>query len=552
MRLFLYSAWLFLASGLAGCFRSERLSGGTVETTKGIVVVSVADGGSAARVKLGMYPEGFNPLSGNPPGPYPIIRSVGHLTVSDVPAGTYNILVSDEDKGVSAIIRDVVIAKTSTPDTVEASLRKPGSLEFRLSMSGIPSVGYLTIPGTPFLARIEDRELQQDKVTVGSLPAGRYDAIRFHPDSATGSSYTFVMDAVLEPESTLVIELAPAWKAMAPITLNTSVTGAGVSETQLNFPLLVRLDSNHLDFDASGLSASRLGFVKKDGRSLLRYEVEFWDAALRRADVWVLIDTLYGNSTGQSLMAVTGGGPVFTGSDGASVFGSQNYPVLEFHLDDLTVRNVVGGGNRGAQTSAQPAKGIAGQALYMDGNAFIDFDTLNMGDTFTVSMWLKPDFQDARIEQDPQTLFANSSGGFTERGFRLILNGSANGLGLIRLETGDGAINSTVHFNGATLGFTGKDWVHLALRVDKPGRKAGLFMNGVAVNSSNPLAVDFPTDGTFRVGMFLDDSNGFNDSFGFKGVIDELTISKAILSDQRIKLQYESQRLMSGAVSIGR
>ncbi|HSC86108.1 MAG TPA: LamG-like jellyroll fold domain-containing protein [Polyangiaceae bacterium] len=103
------------------------------------------------------------------------------------------------------------------------------------------------------------------------------------------------------------------------LLLDTSASGANVTETVTHYPLAVRLGADDVDFSAAGPDGSGLRFTQ-NGHPL-PYEVELWDAVGRTALVWILVDEVLGATAAQELELSWGevessAGPVFATADG--------------------------------------------------------------------------------------------------------------------------------------------------------------------------------------------------------------------------------------------
>jgi hypothetical protein len=87
-----------------------------------------------------------------------------------------------------------------------------------------------------------------------------------------------------------------AWPHSRRLYLNTTSAGAGVAGNVDDFPVLVRLTAD--DFDFSRTSGADIRFSDMKGKRL-RFEVERWDSAAARAEIWVRVDRVQGNSSSQ-------------------------------------------------------------------------------------------------------------------------------------------------------------------------------------------------------------------------------------------------------------
>ena len=91
------------------------------------------------------------------------------------------------------------------------------------------------------------------------------------------------------------------WTKYREISVNTSTSGgASVSNNQRFFPMLVRLTNANFVFASALSGGADIRFAKLDGTHL-PYQIERWDAANQLADVWVLMDTVYGSNNGSEI-----------------------------------------------------------------------------------------------------------------------------------------------------------------------------------------------------------------------------------------------------------
>ena len=97
------------------------------------------------------------------------------------------------------------------------------------------------------------------------------------------------------------IENYADWSFSQTITVNTSSTGANVAGNVTNFPMLVRLNpSNFGGFAATLANGADIRFANSKGIHL-PYQIERWvPGSLDTAEIWVLLDTVFGNNATQA------------------------------------------------------------------------------------------------------------------------------------------------------------------------------------------------------------------------------------------------------------
>lgn len=97
----------------------------------------------------------------------------------------------------------------------------------------------------------------------------------------------------------------PLWhfrvtEQLSEVLLNTSATGMLITQTVTALPVLLRLDSSNFTFEPFVAAGGGIAVAKKDG-TVLPAAVEFWSVDSQKAAVWVLVDTVYNQSSEQTL-----------------------------------------------------------------------------------------------------------------------------------------------------------------------------------------------------------------------------------------------------------
>jgi len=132
------------------------------------------------------------------------------------------------------------------------------------------------------------------------------------------------------------------WTKFKNITVNTKASGAGVAVNTVNFPVLVRLDSTNAADVFTGALAGGADIRFSNAAGVERpFEIEHWDAAAKRASIWVLADTVKGNDSIASLRIYWGRAGVSSASNGAAVFDTTNGYVAVWHLNGTTTETSV-------------------------------------------------------------------------------------------------------------------------------------------------------------------------------------------------------------------
>jgi hypothetical protein len=338
--------------------------------------------------------------------------------------------------------------------------------------------------------------------------------------------------------------------AGARITVNTAQDGAGVDETLIDFPLLLRLDENNFDFAEAESDGSDLRFVKADGTAL-PCEIEQWDADGKTAAVWVKLDTVYAGSASQSIEMRWGDSSAPRASGPDAVFDTANGFAGVWHMNENPTgpgaplrdrtANANHGNTNGGMGAGASVEGIAGGALEFDGqDDFVEIDSpavsLNISRDITISGWV---------------YVVSTSGGFHCLAGRQYGSATINSwyLGLEYRQTYV-SIDEARHVpvNGSQIE-TGQ-WYFLSCVKD--GARVTLYVNGAA-DSGRDVSTTIVSDGNdVTIGA---DHNG--PTFGsvsdfFNGTIDEVRVSRTARSAAWIKMCYESQQPGSTVVTVQR
>ena len=136
--------------------------------------------------------------------------------------------------------------------------------------------------------------------------------------------------------------------------------------------------------------------VCKENGAHLKYQIERWDRSNQLAEIWVRVDTVYGNNGSQYFTMYWGKSPVDSRSNGAGVFDTANGFAAVYHMNDPTATNGTyldatqnanngTGTDVGTQTSAIAGYGTS---YSIGGQIVVPYSTINAGTGGgAVSMW---------------------------------------------------------------------------------------------------------------------------------------------------------------------
>ncbi len=314
-----------------------------------------------------------------------------------------------------------------------------------------------------------------------------------------------------------------------PININTTSTGADVATTQTNFPLLIRLtDCNKPSGDFWGTETQDAGqdirFSKtSDITHHFEYEIERWDNTNKVAEIWVLVDSIAGDTKSDYLTMHWENATAIDNSEAEVVFDTTNGFAAVWHLDDDPTGTIIDatpnsndGTSSGSMTSGDVVTGVVGEGTDFDGtdDNILKSLTVSYWGEFSVSLWVKA----GSLGQAINTSVFNNEGGSLDD-FQVRINSDVYQISGRDASGEDfGAVVTT-------------DWIYLTLNYD--GTTSTGYYDG---SSSFTFSGGDDNFGRIQAGV-----NRGQNRF-FEGIIDELQVSDTTRSADWIKLCYENQK----------
>lgn len=338
------------------------------------------------------------------------------------------------------------------------------------------------------------------------------------------------------------------WGYSQAILLNTTPTGANVTGNVFNFPVLLRLNpGNFSGFANTQPGGADIRFAKTNGEKL-KFEIERWkdyDNNADTAEVWVKLDTVYGNNKTQSFVMYWGKSDAADSSDGAEVFDTTNGFVGVWHLGETGNSTADGyvdasynaGHGQGINLSSGSELGAVvgqGQELVNGSSQYITVKAaaeskFDIQSALTISTWVNV----TSWGVDWQTIIAKGDGAW--RLARYYNGGNLNFSCTGLTGTSIGA--------ATTLSIGNNTWYYVTAVFD--GSYMRMYTNGK--NDATPVA----STGSIS-------TNDINVSIGenlevlgrsFDGKLDEIRVEKAARDSSWIKLCYENQKTSQTLVS---
>jgi hypothetical protein len=521
----LCAAWVMLI--LSRCSFAP-FSGGGTEGGNVSGLFFNDDGSTSAMVLVQLVPADYDPGAVN--HIYPIFTAAtatdGSYSFSRVPKGNYSVQAVHPTSGKRSLISGIVVADQDVPVPTD-TLRDPGIMKIFIPGTANTATGYFFVPGTTVYGAISGAS---EFILVKSVPAVTLPAVSY---SETGTSSSNVIRYnVSVPEADTVVVAHPEWRYAQQIRLNTSATGAGISENVFNFPVLIRLTKSNFDFSTANPGGSDIRFAKSDS-AFLRYEIEQWDAANGRAALWVNVDTVFGNNSIQCITLYWGNDSAIGSSNSTEVFDTGNGFTGVWHMNenpdagvnsikDRTLNNYnatpVGG-----MTAANIVDGVIGKGLNFDGNDdYLNAGrTVNLTGSYSVGLW---------VNANDLTTYRRFI--FKQTAYTLWYDVDTHG---IRMEHFDGiSWRGIMQDGGAQQPMSEGTWYYIVGAYD--GDKVRLYVNGELKTASNSIGVNPQANQNY---LSLGDGEPQRNA---SGTMDEMRIENVNRSADWIKLSYMNQR----------
>jgi len=388
---------------LAHC-QVKQLAGAGVETTNGSIAGTLVNktGSPGSRAIVKLFPADYDPLRDTALVQVDTTDTLGRYSFTNVGSGRYAIVSVQIDDRTMSFANGVVVAADTVLVSAD-SLRRPGAVKVILPSGLDTNYGYIYIPGTTIYSLLSEHN---GYVMLDSVPAcvnlSVYYAVR---GSAANPPQVIADSVIVLPGDSTTIAYSE-WKASKKLFLNTTALNANVAGNVYNFPVLIRLNAGNFNFFQAQGSGNDIRFAKANGAPL-SYEIERWDSAGSAAEIWVRVDTVYGNDSTHYVNLYWGNSRAPGTSSGASVFDTSNGFQGVWHLNDPALANIKdatgnhfdGTPSDTAPVSASGAIGICkrfnGKSSYFDikntANGKLNFAE---NAVYTVSAWVYADTLD--------------------------------------------------------------------------------------------------------------------------------------------------------------
>lgn len=499
------------------------------------------DGTPASGTIVTLHPADFDPVSG---GKKSVIATDTtdkngsyEITLNSPKTNVYTLQANNLAKRTRVIISDIDISAPGDSTLVDvASLNKTGSIRVILSDS-LAGNGYVFIPGTGYYSYVENGYAVLDSVPAQIIPG-----IFYEDTSNEDMSGRMAENIDVQPEITTIVTSSGPLYARK-VYLNTTSSGAGVDGTVTDFPVLIRLNADNFNFIQAKTDGSDLSFRGADEK-VIPHEIERWDPNGQKAEIWVLVDTVYGNNSTQYISMYWGDPEAAGSSNSSAVFDTAAGYRGVWHLGDdgKSILDATANKHNGSKNGNQAvADGNIGFAQSFDGEEdYTDIgDVCNPGmSSFTVSAWIKK-HGSGKI----QAIVSKTTGALPNKSYGWLFQLDGDGALAIFL-----ASDSGVWGDPGSFVLTSKDsikdssWHHVAAVVDRSSRdNCRIYIDGEDVGTY-PTGGDIAFVGSIVNSLPLRFGAEGDDDCQWEGVLDEISIIFRVKSQDYIKLCYMNQK----------
>ena len=529
----------------ATCTREFDLSQGGSGTEIGNPAVTGkvvdAQGAPAGNVLVTIRPAGFDPVTDGP-APDSDMATTGadgiyrFLVAKD---RAYTVEAVHKSRRTRALIADLLVgeADNSAPP---CTLNAPGVVKVMLPENADTARGFVFIPGTSIFTTLK---FNLGFVLLDSVAAGLIPQIAY--SSTNGAAVTALRYKVAVTAGDTAVVGNPGWNYSREITLNTTATGANVAGNVTNFPVLIRLTVDNFDFTQARNNGEDIRFTKQDN-AFLPYEIERWDAIGKKAEIWVKVDTVYGNDSARAMSMYWGNIDASAQSDPAAVFDTANGFMGVWHLGEQSgtrageaTYNGFSGAYMGGLPEAVNGPFSICQKIGHPYGDYIDMGNVLNPDRENISMgiWAKRD------SSGILTLIAKSNGNTPSAAYGYLFAVSDLNLPYFYMASGGAQWGDSGSFDMAgNLAITDTTtWHYLFAVIDRSDNgRCRMYLDGIdrtgAVRGNVTGVADVANAANLRIGIESD-----ND-YPFKGALGEATIAFGARSADWVKLSYMNQK----------
>ena len=531
---------------------ADRLSGpGTgSETTNGIVAtIRYQNGAPASFSTVKILPAAFlqDTASSGPVSSALVIDtltdSLGRFSIPDFQGqGEYTAEIIDTAKSQGALLK-IKPGSDSLGDFGVVFLNPLSAISGTIDRSGIPNSAavYVQVFGLDKVRRIDSTtgNFIVDKLAMGSYSLQVFSSLASLIQQ-TIENIAVVSAAPVTIDTIRLVSVA-TWQNAKSVYLNTTPSGADVTSDIYRFPVLCRLTTDNFDFLTARTHGEDVRFVKTDNTPL-SYQIERWDAVYGVAEIWVSVDTVFGNNASQHFTMLWGNSDAADASNGGAVFDTGMGFQGVWHMSDtdgvscLDATNNHYDGVLYAMSKASMASGAIGGAQMFDGatNYIVMSNTADsklnfpQGGRYSVSAWV----YDEALDNGYHCIVSKSN-----QQYGLQVN-NQNTWQFFEFENKQGWASTEAPASALA-------WKYVV--GERSGTKQYIYVDGVLADSSIILTADGSdryTSNNVCVGKRPSETNRW-----WSGMIDEVRICSWAHGPGWIKLCYMNQKQSDALVT---
>ena len=301
------------------------------------------------------------------------------------------------------------------------------------------------------------------------------------------------------------------WTYRKRIILDTTTTGAAISDPIGTTPVLIRLHAGNFQFDAAKEDGSDIRFVAEDNKTLLPYHIEKYDVLMGEAFLWVKVPNVKpGTKTSFWLYYGNGISKTEKGGEPKETYDPDTVLVYHFNEQGTPATDSTAFGNLSQNAGIPVDCSFIGSGVRFDEKTVLTIPPSASlqwpeGSPTTISTWIKP------TALGPRAIIFSRHEGKTSA-----LVGVDNGVPYVEISR-EGKVQRSA---GATPMSAGS-WQHLTIVASTA--TITLYLDGENIASLN---VSLPA-----MNSAIEIGGG-----GFSGELDELEISRVARSPGFIKL----------------
>lgn len=303
------------------------------------------------------------------------------------------------------------------------------------------------------------------------------------------------------------------WSSRKALSVDASVTGADISETLNDVPVLVRLHTGNFGFFSELAENGKDLRFALDDKTPLKHALEKLDTVSEMGLLWLKLPSVRGGVSNESLLLYYGNAKALDASDSKGLYDINQTLVLHFREGETLPQDATAYANHASDSKAVVSSAglIGASAQFSNGGIKINANpslTFNVEDGLTFSTWLKfSQPQNATLVQikDHATLL------------ELVLQGSA-------------VIARYANAQTPAVNLSPEKWQHLAVVASK--NKLEVFVDGKSL-ANMPISLS-PLNPSVLIGSAETGSS-------FNGELDEVQLAKKARSADWLKFAYRSQ-----------